>query len=102
MALDDALAGLVDSVLRTVAERTGETIFLVDGEFRTDCEQGRETGGAQDAGPVIVDAVLETGIARGICPGLAFEDERSSMGEISRFQTRSTRRCPTVTKSLRS
>jgi len=30
---------------------------------------------------VIVDAVLETGVARGIRPGLVFEDEGPSIGE---------------------
>lgn len=81
LTLDDALAGLVDRVEGPVAKRAGQAVLLVEGEFRADGEQCRKPSRAQDAGPVIVDAVLETGISRRIRPGLAFEDKRSPIWE---------------------
>ena len=50
LALDDALAGLVDRVEGPVAERAGEAIFLVEGELRAKGQQGRKPRRAQDAG----------------------------------------------------
>lgn len=82
LALDDPLARLVDGVERAVADYAGEPVVVVGGKFRTDCKQGRKTRSAEDAGPVVVDAILKTGIACSVRTRLAFEHDGPPIREV--------------------
>src|SRR5690606_20060920 len=71
LAADDLLAGVVDRVLTTIADSLDQPIVVVGGKLGTDAQQRGKTRRLGEIPPVIVDTVLETGIALGVSAGLA-------------------------------
>jgi hypothetical protein len=61
LAADDLVAGAADGVLRSLADGSGDVVLAVSAPFEAEVQERGEASGEQDAAPVIIDAVLETG-----------------------------------------
>src|SRR5690606_27122407 len=81
LALNELPSGLVNRVLRPVAQRSHQLIVVVGGKLGADAEQGRNQGGLEHVAPVIVDAVLDPGGAGRVRPRLAIEEDRFASGK---------------------
>src|SRR5579863_6312273 len=76
-AADHLLAGLVDALRRPLLDRFGKRAVAVAAHagLRPDAEDGREDRGLEQHAPVVVDLVLQAGIAFRIGAGLALQDD---------------------------
>ena len=82
LAADDLLSGLVDTVASALAQGTDDLAFLVRRTgLRTDAEQRRERGSLEQFAPVIIDTILQAGIALRVCAWLAFQHDRTAVRE---------------------
>ena len=67
---DDLLANLAEALRRALTDRLGKIVFAVAGAgLGADAEQGREDRGFEQHAPVIIDLILQAGIALGSAPG---------------------------------
>lgn len=60
--------------MAAVADRADQSIVIVCGQLRADAEQGREPRCLCQIPPVIVDAILQAGVAFRVSAWLALED----------------------------
>ncbi|KTE84404.1 hypothetical protein ATE72_08720 [Sphingopyxis sp. HXXIV] len=67
--------------MTAIPDRLDETVVIVGGELGADSEKSRETGGLGKIPPVVIDAILQAGIAFDVCAGLALEHYRTAIWE---------------------
>src|SRR5882762_8083178 len=83
IALNDFLSGLVQAIAGSTTERSDDiTIAASTGgrsKFAADTEQCRQKRGLEQGAPVIVDLVLEPGIAGGIGARLTLQHDRTAV-----------------------
>ena len=79
--LDDLLSGLIDGVLRPVADGADQAIFVVGRQFCPDAEQRGQAGSLHQIPPVVIDAILQTCIAGSVRAGLALQHDGTAIGQ---------------------
>ena len=81
LTLHDLPAGLVNGILRAVAQRLHQLAVAVRHELCPDAQQGRDQSGSEHIAPVIVHPILQPGRTRSIGTGLAIEQDRAATGQ---------------------
>ena len=81
MAADDALPGLVDRSLSTVADGAGDVIVAVTSKLGPNAKNGREDSCLGDLAPMIIDLARKACRTLRIGSGLAVKDDRATVGQ---------------------
>ena len=77
LAADELLAGLIDRILASTLQGADEiALIAVRAKLRADAEQSRERRRLQKIAPMIIDAILEPGIAFRVGAGLVLKHDR--------------------------
>ena len=94
----DLAADIGSGVLGALTDGLGDLVLVVAGaDLGADTEQRREESGAEELTPVIIDLVLEAGIALRVGAWSRSSTMEVPSGMMMRFQTRSTRDWPKAT-----
>jgi hypothetical protein len=66
---DDLLTGVIDGVLSAVADGAQEPVLIINGMLGPDRKKRRETRCLGEIPPVVIDAILQSGVAFASAPG---------------------------------
>jgi hypothetical protein len=102
----DALAGLIDALLRRLPERADKTcprprsgvaLLAAEAELGADAKESREHHALQKLPGVIIDLILEPGITRGVGGRQIVDLDRRSVGHDDALPASRARDCPKAT-----
>ena len=75
---------LAKALRTSLPQRLHQRVLIIASaraSFGSNAEQGGEHGGFEQHAPVVVDLILQPGIARGVSTGLAFEHDGATVGQ---------------------
>ena len=75
------MPGLIDGILRSVADGADQTILVVGRQFRADAEQRGQPRRLHEIPPVVINVIFQPGIAGSVRTGLALQHDGAAIGQ---------------------